>query len=168
VKILAALKRIKHLDRKIEKTRARIGAWCSYIVEAKEGDAPPDIPYSAEDLRRMRQQITDWTFEKARIRHALHVTNMETKLPYNGQELSIDELLILQKVVLPEQLKVLQSLRRKEKRGGFGQHDSIKSWVELQYDPKERDLEIEKVEYEIEKLDELLDSANIETEVIGL
>jgi len=40
--------------------------------------------------------------------------------------------------------------------------------VVLQYDPKKRDEDIEKVEHDMEQLDELLDNLNIETDVVGL
>lgn len=168
MKILAALKRIKHLDRKIQKTRERISTWCSYIVET-DGKSEPQPPvYSAEDIRRMQQQIGDWATEKARIRHALHRTNMETVLEFDGGEGTVDELLLLQNVVLPERISTLKVLRRKEKGRGFGRHETIKSWVEMQYDPRERDKELEKLEKLQEELDELLDSNNIETDVVGL
>ena len=36
--ILQALKKIKHIDRKIEKTKERIQKWCSYIHPL---EAPP-------------------------------------------------------------------------------------------------------------------------------
>jgi hypothetical protein len=170
MKILAALKRIKHLDRKIEKHMARIGKWCSYIVEVKEGDEPETPIYNTEDLRRMRQQVNDWTLEKGAIRHALHVTNMETKTEFEGKLFSIDALLLIQNVVIPQQIATWKKLRRLEKSRGYGSYNdtTIKSWVELQYDPKERDTEIERHEHRLEKLDEVLDTLNIETDIIGL
>ena len=36
MKIIEALKKIKHLDRKIEKTSDRISKWCSYIDDKEE------------------------------------------------------------------------------------------------------------------------------------
>ena len=164
MKILAALKRIKHLDRKIEKRIKRIGRWCSYIVENENDPGPV---YDADDIRKMQQQIRDWAAEKIRIRHCLHLTNIQTLVEYNSKDRSIDELLLIQNVLLPEELKALKAMRRKEK-GGYGKPDAEKAHVVLQYDPKDRDKRVEGIEYQLEHLDELLDNLNIETDVIGL
>ena len=165
MKILAALKRIKHLDRKIEKTLKRIDRWCSVVMD-NEND--PDPVYDTADIQKMQQRIRDWSSEKVRIRHALHLTNIRTKVEYNSKERSIDELLLIQNVLLPAELKGLKALRRRDK-GGYGRSSESKdSWVLLQYDPKERDQKVESIEYQLELLDELLDNMNIETDVVGL
>jgi len=133
-----------------------------------DNEKDPDPVYNTEDLKKMHQQVRDWAAEKVRIRHALHVTNIETKIEYNGKDRSIDELLLIQNVLLPAELSGLKSLRREEK-GGYGRSTASKdSWVILQYDPKERDIAIEALEHQMEKLDELLDNLNIETDVVGL
>jgi len=165
MKILAALKKIKHLDRKIEKTLKRIENWCSIIVDNEKDPAPV---YNAEDVRKMRQRVIDWSTEKVRIRAALHLTNVRTVVDFEGKEHSIDELLLEQNVIIPAQLKAWSAMRRKEKGSGYRSTDSKDSWVVMQFDPKERDMEIEKLEYLKERLDELLDNLNIETDVIGL
>ncbi len=171
MKILASLKSIKHLDRKIEKNKERISKWCSYIVEVREGEAAGEPVYNRSDLIKMVQQIRDWTAEKVRIRHALHITNMETKAEFDGKSYTIDELLLIQNVVIPTQIATLKLMRRVEKGRSYMSSSSdpnVKSWVELQYDPKERDQLVESHERDLEKLDEILDTLNIETDVIGL
>jgi hypothetical protein len=164
MKILHALKKIKHLDRKIEKTLKRIGNYCSVVVD-NDNDAGP--AYSADDIRTMQQQVRDWATHKAAIRGALHLTNVRTKVEFGGKNLSIDELLLLQNIVIPAEMACLTSLRRKEK-GGYRNSDSKDSWVVMQYNPKERDMAIEKLENKKEELDMLLDNLNIETDVVGL
>jgi len=164
MKILAALKKIKHLDRKIKKTLARIEKWCSYVVDNEEDPAPV---YNEHDIKKMQQQIGDWAESIGVIRHGLHLTNVRTKVQFDGKEMSIDELLVFQKVVLPEKKKALRVLRRKEK-GGYGNTASKDSWVVMQYDPKKRDMDIEKLELLEEELDTLLDNLNIETDIVGL
>ncbi len=165
MKILAALKKIKHLDRKIASDLERISKWCSVIMD---NEKDPAAVYNADDLKRMQQQIRDWASEKIRIRHALHLTNIRIKVMYNGKERSIDELLLIQNILLPEELRGLKALKRREK-GGYGRPSESKdSWVLLQYEPKERDMAVEAIEYQLEQLDELLDDTNIETDVIGL
>ena len=166
MKILQALKKIKHIDRKIEKALRNTEKWCSYISEHKNEPKPT---YDAVDIGKMRQQIRDWAAEKVRIRAALHLTNVRTKVEFDGEEYSIDELLLMQNVTIPTELKALTSLRRKEKSSGFGRHaQNDDSFVVLQYNPKDRDKEIEKLEHRRDLLDELLDNLNIETEVVGL
>ena len=165
MKILAALKHIKHLDRKIEKTLKRINTWCSVIID---NEKDPDPVYDKADLQKMQQKVRDWSSEKVRIRHALHLTNIRTKVTYNGKERSIDELLLIQNVLFPAELKGLKALHRREKGGYRSSSDSKDSWVLLQYDPKERDKAVEEIEYQLEKLDEILDTLNIETDVVGL
>jgi hypothetical protein len=166
MKILTALKKIKHLDRKIEKNLKRISKYCSVIVE--DDEAPP--AYDEDDIRKMSQQVKDWAVHKAAIRAALHLTNARTRVPFHGRELSIDELLLYQNVVIPAEMACLTNLRRKEK-GGLGymsREVSKNAMVITQYDPKERDAAIEKLEDIKEELDALLDRMNIETDVIGL
>jgi len=168
MKILAALKKIKHIDRKIEKNMNRIGKWCSYIVENKDDLAPT---YNTDDISRMHQQISDWSAQKAAIRHAIHVTNIRTVCDWNGHKgVSIDELLLIQNVILPQKLSAQKAMRRVEKGGGYmSRHDTNKdSYVVLQYDPKKRDMVIESIENEKDSLDEKLDNLNIETDVIGI
>jgi len=168
MKILAALKKIKHLDRKIEKTMKRINQWCSYIVE---NDDDPDPTYDETDIVKMHQQIADWSVQKATIRHALHVTNIKTVCDWNGHKgVSIDELLLIQNVILPQKLSAQKAMSRVEKGGGYmSRHDANKdSYVVLQYDPKKRDMVIESIENEKDSLDEKLDNLNIETDVIGI
>jgi len=164
MKILAALKKIKHLDRKIEKTLKRIGKYCSIIVD-NENDSDP--VYNADDVQKMQQKVVDWAMEKVRIRTALHLTNVRTKVDWKDGNHSIDNLLLIQNVLLPAQMSSRKALRRKEK-GGYGNSSSKDSWVIMQYDPKKRDIDIEKIEHEMEQLDELLDNLNIETDVVGL
>jgi len=161
MKILAALKKIKHLDRKIEKTLLRIDRWSSYIVDNEEDPGPV---YDIEDIAVMQQKIADWAAQKVRIRVALHLTNVRVKVVWEKKEYSIDELLLVQNVFMPAKMRGLKTLNRKEK----GYNAPKESRVVLQYDPKQRDLDIERIEYQKESLDELLDNLNIETDVIGL
>ena len=169
MKILSSLKRIKHLDRKIGKNKERISRWCSYIVEVGEGEAAPEPVYNKADIVKMVQRIRDLTTEKVRIRHALHITNMETKAEFEGKTYTVDELLLILNVVIPVQIETLKLMRREEKGHSYlHSDDKVKSWVVLQYDPKERDQLIENHERDLEKLDEILDTLNIETDVIGL
>lgn len=161
MKILAALKKIKHLDRKIEKTLLRVDRWSSYILEGLDD---LEAVYDEKDIFAMQQKIGDWAAEKVRIRLALHLTNVRTKTMWEKKEYSIDELLLVQNVFMPAKMRTLKTLNRKEK----GYNAPKESRVVLQYDPKQRDMDIERIELQKESLDELLDNLNIETEVIGL
>ena len=163
MKILAALKKIKHIDRKIEKQMKRISKYCSVIMEPTD-NAPP---YDGEDIKKMIQAVGDMSTEKAAIRSALHLTNVRTKVEFNKKECSIDELLLFQNVVLPAKMNALTALRRKEK-GGYGSHATKEATVLNQYEPRDRDRDIEKLEDTMTELDTLLDNLNIETDVVGL
>jgi hypothetical protein len=166
MKILAALKKIKHLTRKIESHSKRISKWCSYVVDDRNDDDPT---YNEDDLIRMRQQIMDWSTQMATIRHALHVTNIRTVVDWNGHKnISIDELLLIQNLILPMKVKQQQLLRRAEKSSGYGNNYSKDAYVVMQYDPKARDKDLDKLEREKESLDEILDNLNIETDVVGI
>ena len=164
MKILAALKKIKHLDRKSTKILKRIDKYCSVIVDNENDEDPV---YDEDDIKKMQQQVVDWAMEKVRIRTALHLTNVRTKVLWKDADHSIDNLLMIQNVLLPAKLSTLTALRRKEK-GGYSMSPSKDSWVVMQYDPKKRDMDIERVENDKEQLDELLDNLNIETDVVGL
>lgn len=161
MKVIEALKKIKHIDRKIEKANQRIQRWCSYIEGPGEDNSVPT--YSREDLRKEVQRIGDLVTQKANIRSALHRTNIETTLEFNGKLCTIDELLVIQNIVIPETLRTLKLFRRKEKNH---YNKATDGRVVLQYDPKERDKEIEECEKNKEELDELLDNSTYATELI--
>jgi hypothetical protein len=166
MKILAALKKIKHLTRKIESHSKRIKAWCSYVVDSGNDDDPT---YNEDDLIKMRQQIMDWSVQIATIRHALHLTNIRTVCDWNGHKsISIDELLLIQNIILPMKVKQQQLLRRAEKGGGYGNNYSKDAYVVMQYDPRARDKTLDDLEKEKESLDEVLDNLNIEIDVVGI
>ena len=149
MKVIEALKRIKHIDRKIEKANQRIQRWCSYIQEQNEEAYSPT--YNADDLKKEVQRVGDLVAQKTAIRRALHRTNVETTLEFDGKKRTVDELLIVQNVVIPEMLRTLRLFRRMEK----GYNHPKESKVIMQYDPKERDKAIEEWETRKEKLDEL-------------
>lgn len=161
MKIIEALKKIKHLDRKIEKTQSRIDKWCSYIKE-EEGEEPV---YNTEDIRKMQQQISDWLKEKAYLRHRLHITNLQTTERYDHKNYTIDELLGLKEIVIPTEIHSLKLMRRKEKRGLYGE-DLKNAKVVNQFDSKERDKEIDKLENKMNELDTILDKLTLETDII--
>jgi len=164
MKILQALKKIKHIDRKIEKQSEKIQKYCSVIMEPND----PAPPYDAGDISKMLQSISDLLLEKARIRAALHKTNVATTVEFNGANRTIDELLLWQNVVIPGTIRAFKALRRKEKRNRYEETYSKEARVLLQYDPRNRDRGIEEMEDTLQRLDDTLDNLNIETDVIGL
>ncbi len=157
MKIIEALKKIKHLDRKIEKTQSRIDKWCSYIEE-EIGEEPV---YNSEDIRKMQQQISDWLKEKAYLRHRLHITNLQTTEKYDHKNYTIDELLGMKEIIIPMEIHSLRLMRRKEKRGLYGDNRVIN-----QFDSKERDKEIDRLENKMNEIDIILDRLTLETDVI--
>jgi len=116
----------------------------------------------------MMQAITDLLYEKMRLRTALHLTNTRISLEFHGKSYTVDELLLLQNVVIPERIVTLKFLRRREKGGVYRDDYSKQAKVYIQYDPRERDKQIEKLEDMLSDLDDILDNVNIETDVIGL
>ena len=154
--ILQALKKIKHLDRKIEKARERIQKWCSYIDPL---DSPPQY-----DTNKLMQSLNDMLAEKARLRHALHMTNALHIVEYGKTKVTIDELLITATVTIPAMIDALKLQRRKEKPR-YLQEDKIEQKVVLQYDPSSRDKAIDKLENDLMEIEGLLDEVNIVTDV---
>ena len=163
MKIIEALKKIKHLDRKIDKTTTRITAWASYLEDKTATEEENKPQYDAQDIAGMIQQISDWVREKAKLRHRLHKTNLQTTAEFNGKAHTIDELLGLKEMIIPQQIKTLQLLRRKEKPT-YGDTKHLRAV--LQYDPKKRDEIIEKLEHGLEELDALLDHITIEVDIV--
>lgn len=161
MKILAALKRIKHLDRKAEKNLKRIKTWSSYVNDA---DDPTDPLYTDEDIRKMMQQIHDWSVEKARLRHLLHKTNLQTTAEFKGKTYTIDELLCMQAIILPADKKLWEALERKSKP--YTGRSEPKVTVVMQYDPKQKVKEIDAIENTMVELNELLDHLTIEVDLV--
>ena len=149
--ILQGLKKVKHLDRKIKKNQKRIVRWASYIDPLEH---PPQY-----DVRILLQSINDMLTERAQLRHALHATNAMHKITYKNREITIDDLLIMITVTIPESIKTLKMLRRKEKP--FELRDNKEQKVVLQYDPNDRDKKIDALENELDVINELLDELNI-------
>ncbi len=154
--ILQALKKIKHLDRKIEKTRERIQKWCSYIDPL---DGAPQY-----DTNKLLQSLNDMLANKARLRHALHMTNALHVVEYKGSKGTIDELLISTTVTIPAMIDALKLQRRKEK-DRYLQDEKHEQKVVLQYDPSGRDKAIDKLENDLMEIDSLLDETNITTDI---
>ncbi len=159
--ILQALKKIKHLDRKIEKTRERIQKWCSYIDPL---EAPPQY-----DTNKLMQSLNDLLAEKARLRHALHTTNALHTVDYKRAKVTVDELLITATVTIPAMINALKLQRRKEKPYGLRDdpnwEESQRPKVVMQYDPSGRDKTIDKLENDLMEIETLLDEVNITTDI---
>jgi hypothetical protein len=158
--ILEVLKRIKHVDRKIEKSKERLSKWCSYFdIELEPGQEPL---YNAEKLM---QSINDLIALRGSYRHALHKANIDNKVEYKGKELTIDELLVLRTSTLPARRTCLLLLRRREKGYSELRHlteDERKAVrVITQFDPLKRDKSVDEIENEMADLDRLLDELNI-------
>ena len=152
--ILQGLKKVKHIDRKIEKTQIRIRKWCSYIE-------PDDLPVQY-DIKPLIQSVNDLLNERTQIRHALHTVNALHKIEYKDKTMTVDELLIMRINTIPVKIKTQKLLRRKEKSY---YEDKVKREVVLQYNPHERDKIIDNLEYELDKIDSLLDEINISVNV---
>lgn len=151
--IIQALKKIKQLTRKIQRTNERIDRWGSYFNDE-------DPLYT--DINKMIQSVSDMNREIGRIRHAMHKLNATHKVSFAGKEVTIDELLIEANVVIPAQIKSLRLLRRREK--GYG-HDNKDVKVVLQYNPKERDIGLDALEDRQASINDLIDELNIELQL---
>jgi hypothetical protein len=154
--ILQALKKIKHLDRKIEVNQERIKKWCSYIDPM---DTPPQY-----DTNKLIQSVNDMLKEKARIRHALHRTNALHTVKYKGKKITVDDLLIMSTLTIPSMIHTLKLQRRKEKPYRMTK-DDLEQKVILQYDPKERDRTVDGLENDLMEMDAILDEINITTDI---
>ena len=156
MKIIMGLKRIKHLDRKIEKNMVRIDQWCSYVE--RKGD--PSVPYDSNDIRRMHQQIADWATERARVVHALHVTNTTVTVKYNGKDFTLDELMTMKNHVIPRKIQALKHMRRAQKRY------EERGKVVVQFDHVERDKNLDALAAELDAIDTILDIQSIEVDLV--
>jgi len=157
--ILQTLKKIKHLDRKVEKNQERIKKWVSYVSPEED---PPQ--YNTEKLI---QRVNDLIVEISRLKHALHLLNATHKVYYKDNEITIDELLLLRTVTIPKFISVQQLLKKKSLKSRFGEKIYSKnSRVIMQYNPKKRDMEIDKLEDELLEIDNLLDTINTSQKII--
>lgn len=149
--ILQAVKKIKHLDRKIDKNNARVLKWCSHFNNEE----------TQYDVSKLLQSVSDLIEEKSKIQHALHRTNVAVMINFQGKTVSIDELIILLKVTLPAKINSLKLLRRREKK--YGDTSDIK--IVMNYNPMERDKKIDALENLVDVAEEILDNVNITTEL---
>ena len=162
--ILEVLKKIKHIDRKIETAKVRLAKWCSYF----DFEADTETGAPLYDTEKLLQSLKDMISIRATYRHALHKANIENTAKYNGKEYTIDELIMMRTVTLPAILECLKLLRRKEKNYSDLRHmteDERKAVrVITQFDPLRRDKSVDKAENEMAEIDSILDDMNIVTE----
>jgi len=165
--ILEVLKKIKHIDRKIDKNKERVKRWCSYfnIDVGEVGVTLPSLPKPSYDTQKLIQALNDQIKYRAELRHALHKANIENTTTYKGKEMTIDELLLLRTKTLPAMLECLKLMRRKEKKYQTLSHltesDIKQVFVINQFDPTTRDKNMDNIEDEIADIDTLLDEINI-------
>ena len=150
--VLQALKKIKHLSRKLEKNRQRMVRWASHL----ETEEP------LYDWSKLMQSCQDLVKEIAKLRHSLHLTNISKTVDWDGRAYTIDELIGMRTTVLPQRIVLWKSLRRREKN----YHDPKEVNVITHFDYKQRDMEIDKLEDQLDEVDAILDHVNIETEVL--
>ena len=165
--ILEVLKKIKHVDRKIEKLKLRLEEWCSYYdIKLDPGQQP------LYDAKKLLQALNDLITLKSVYRHALHKANIEHKVEYKGKKLTIDELIMMRTVTLPAKKQCLELLRRKEKGYVDLRHLSEEERKEVKvithpfkaaslFDSIRRDRSIDEIDDEMANLDLLLDDTNI-------
>jgi hypothetical protein len=139
--------------------------WCSY--ELDETNPEPPL-YNADDISKMRQQVIDWTLEKARLRHLLHKTNIKTSVEFDGKTYNIDQLLLLNTVVIPARKDMLKQLTRRSisRRSFISDTTNSKIKIVMQYDPKEREKEMDSLDNISMKISALLDNLTLTTEVV--
>ena len=165
--VLEVLKKIKHVDRKVEKNKKRLGRWCSYFnTEVGElGVKEEKLPKPQYDTKKLLQTLNDLLTYRAQLQHALHRANIENTTEYKGKTITIDELIGLRTEVLPARLECLKLLRRKEKTYQSLSHltdeERKKVFVITQFDPAVRDRDVDAIEDEAANIDTLLDEINI-------
>jgi len=147
--ILEVLKKIKHVDRKIEKLKLRLEEWCSYYdIKLDPGQQP------LYDAKKLLQALNDLITLK------------------KGKKLTIDELIMMRTVTLPAKKQCLELLRRKEKGYVDLRHLSEEERKEVKvithpfkaaslFDSIRRDRSIDEIDDEMANLDLLLDDTNI-------
>ncbi len=156
--ILQVLKKIKHLDRKIEKNQKRIEKCASYVSPGEEKPL--------YDPLKLLQSVKDMIVEVSRLKHSLHYTNATTMIKYKDKDLTIDGLLLLRTIIIPRFIETQKLLRSKSIRNRYSEvvYEKGSKVVRL-YDPQERDKNIDKLEDELADIDSMLDEINITQEV---
>ena len=156
--ILQVLKKIKHLDRKIEKNQKRIEKCASYVSPGEEKPL--------YDPLKLIQSVNDMITEVSTLKHKLHYTNATTVVKYNDKDITIDSLLLARTVVIPKFIETQQLLKSKSIRNRYSEvvYEKGSKVVRL-YDPQERDKKIDKLEDELAYIDSMLDEINITQEV---
>jgi hypothetical protein len=125
--------------------------WCSHL-ETEE---------TMYDWAKLMQSCQDLVTEIAKIRHALHRTNIMKTVDFDGRTYTIDELIGMRTTVIPNRIVLWKSLRRREK----SYNDPKEVNVVTHFDHKTRDMEIDKLEDMLDDVDAILDHVNIETEL---
>ena len=156
--ILQTLKKIKHLDRKIEKNQKRILKCASYVS--------PEEEKPLYDPLKLVQSVNDMIIEVYKLKHSLHYTNATVRIKYRDKNITIDELLLMRTVIIPRLIETQVLLKKKSITSRYGDNQYKKgSKVIKLYDPREKDKAIDRLEDELANIDGLLDEINITQEV---
>lgn len=154
--ILDGLKKIKLLKAKAAKTQQRIiDNCCSF-----EGEEP------IHNVRELIQSHTDLITRIHNIKAGIQCTNATTDITetkYNTH--TIASLIAYRQSVLPQKITIFKSLSKATKENE-GRYDNPKRKIVLHYNPKDRDLQIDKYEEEIIEIDAILDKYNVTTVII--
>lgn len=156
MKILDGLKKIKLLQKKVDKNVQRIADNCCSF----EGEDP------VHDIRVMIQSHSDLVLEINDIRAKIQRTNSSTKIDEDKyKNHTIASLITYRQVVLPQKIEILKSLSKARKENE-GRYDQQKRKVVLHYNPKNRDLSIDEYEDDLTEIDSILDKYNMATDLI--
>jgi len=168
MKIIEAMKRIKHLNEKAADLRAKVAAHCVNL-----DFETPVYPDQESQVREWLQSHFDTIQEIARLRLAIQKTNVATNvtIELGGRQVTktIAEWIYRRKDLAKTDLALWQGIGDRNLKEGMmtspsGQPMSVK--IRRYYDPRERDQKVELYRQEPSIVDSTLEVVNAVTEIL--
>lgn len=169
MKIIEAMKTIKHLQEKASDLRAKVGQYCA------------DLDFETPTYTDQRAQISEWmqshfdtVQEIARLRVAIQRTNLATSvtIELGGKQVTktISEWIHRRKDLAKQDLEMWSKLGDRNLREGMTQTSAggtKEVRIRRYFDPKERDTKMALYKQEPSIIDGHLEVVNAVTELLG-
>jgi len=170
MKIIQAMKTLKHLQEKNADLRAKVALYCANLDYET-----PTYPDQAAQIKQWIQSHTDTNQEIARLRVALQRTNLATSVPIeiDGQQVTktIAEWIHRRKDLAKLDYQMWAALGNRDLKEGFTKNsagEQLPVRIRRYFDPVERDKMIAIYHREPSLIDATLEVINAVTDLVEL
>lgn len=172
MKIIEVLKELPLIDKKINKTNARIRGYASIVDTGSDNDYVLGSKEEQEkELKSLVQSSLDLAKRKRKLSRALHITNTEVNVTIDGETMSIHEWISMRTGGIQTIQSIYQSLNDLDASKKLNQvaqqtiSDGAMIGIKRLYDEKEKTTNLDKWSDISDKIDAHLEMVNATTDI---